>query len=162
MEARPEAIAIAIAGALLVAWIVAKAVMARGRGGVPVSVRAPLAEAKKQARAAKDPAARAHAWLEAARIVVRAGRPSLAASYAVRAERADPSSVEAVEILEKCLLAARRYKALERFLWRRLREDASPARARALDALIALYAGPLKKRDRARALEKLRGGGAAP
>jgi hypothetical protein len=53
-----------------------------------------------------------------------------------------------------------RYSALERFLWQRLADlEASDASAfeRAFEELVALYEGPLRRPETARALRRFRG-----
>ncbi|MCS6798628.1 MAG: hypothetical protein NZ898_08860 [Myxococcota bacterium] len=157
MRAPPEAIAGALAVALLVTWIAARAVLAsRGRRGVPSERRAELDGLKARARAGTEPEARAAAWLEAARLAMQVRRPDLAASYALRARRAAPRSTEAIDALVRALRARRRYRALERLLWRALAEqDDAPVRTHLLEALVSLYEGPLRDRHRARALRRL-------
>lgn len=118
-----------------------------------------LAEAKKRAREAGDPAARAGALRDAAHVALEdLGRPNLAATYARRAERADPTSAESVGLLALALRRAARYRALEQQLWRKLAEDGEPdaARERAFDELLALYEGPMSRPEQARALRRLR------
>lgn len=155
MTVRPEAVALAIAAALLVVWVVTKAVFVRRALPLSAAAKAALQDAKKRARAATDGEPRMRAWLDAAALALEHGRPSLSASYALRAERADRTAVEPLVAIERALLAARRHRALERLLWRRLGELSGPAQARALTALAALYDGPLRKRERARALRAL-------
>jgi hypothetical protein len=70
--------------------------------------------------------------------------------------RASPANGELVERAAKAL--AKRPHALEGLLWRRLgaepwSDDRRPAALAALRELGHLYAGPLKNRVRARALE---------
>ncbi|MFW6052185.1 MAG: hypothetical protein ACODAU_13485 [Myxococcota bacterium] len=119
-----------------------------------------LAEAKKRARAATDPAARAEALREAAHVALEdLGRPNLAAGLARRAERSDPRSAESVGLLAIALRRATRYRALERQLWRKLAEEAedSPAYERAFDELIRLYEGPMRRPAQGAVLRRLRG-----
>lgn len=119
-----------------------------------------LAVARKRAREATDPTARARALRDAAHVALEElGRPNLAATYARRAERADPTSAESVGLLALALRRATRYRALERQLWRKLAEegDPDPARERAFDELLALYDGPMNRPEQARALRRLRG-----
>jgi hypothetical protein len=83
-------------------------------------------------------------------------RPRLAARHAEWAHRLAPSSPEVIAIAADAMTAARRFHALERLLWASAAADAE-GRA-ALDALIALYRGPMKLPTRAQALERWRRG----
>ena len=82
-----------------------------------------------------------------------------AIGFYLRAMRADVTLCAAVQGIS-ALLGPERPELLEQILWRRLAhldgsEKGSPAVKCTLDALIALYAGELRQRDRARALKKL-------
>ena len=81
----------------------------------------------------------------------------MAASYARRAERANPDDAAAVRVLSLSLREAGRLRALERLLWRRLAQEGhGPAHLKAYDELIALYAGPLRCPERATVLRRMR------
>ena len=86
-------------------------------------------------------------------------RPSLAASYARRAERIDPGDAQAVSLVALTLRRAARYRALERFLWRRLAEHAPGAGRDSIEReLCALYEGPLRRPEIAAGLRRISGG----
>ncbi len=118
---------------------------------------AALREAKKRIAEAKDDAARALALADAGDACARSvGRTTGAVGYYLRAMRTHPASAELVERAATAL--ARRPHALESLLWRRLGAEpwtgAGEAAARAALARLALlYAGPLRSRVRARAIE---------
>ncbi|QQR89323.1 MAG: hypothetical protein IPJ88_14095 [Myxococcales bacterium] len=118
-----------------------------------------LAAAKREAREAENAEQKASAWRKAATIALdELGQPSLAGSYARRAERADPSDEAAIGILVRALRSASRLAALERFLWRRLAagpQTQGAAYVRAFNELISLYEGPLRRKARAKALKAL-------
>jgi len=81
-----------------------------------------LAEARKKIDAAKTDAERAIALAEAGDACAGAvGRTTGAVGYYTRAMRANPSSVEIVDRAAKGL--ARRPRALEQLLWRRLASE---------------------------------------
>ncbi len=122
------------------------------------AARRAVAEAKGRAwRARRDPSQKAAAWREASQIALeQLERPSLAASYALRALRADGDDVSAIALLVQALQDAGRLRALERLLWRRVNRQAGPGRERAYEALVQLYEGPLKHRAKAKALRTLR------
>jgi hypothetical protein len=112
--------------------------------------------ARARIEAAKSEQERAIALCDAADIVTQsvAGRASATGLY-LRALRSDPLSVEVVTRARNGL--ASRPRALESLMWRHL--AASPwtgpsagAASAALDALQALYEGPLRSAVRARAL----------
>lgn len=120
-----------------------------------------IQQAKLRATQAQDPATKAEAWREAAVLALEElGDPSLASGYARRAERADPHDIEALDLLARSLRRASRLGALERFLWRRLAAGVDiqgQAYDRAFDELVALYDGPMHRKERAQALRQLRG-----
>ena len=131
-----------------------------GRDPALVEARRRLADAKRRAReAGRDPERRARAWRDAASIALdELGRPGLAATFARRAERADPRDQEAVGLLAVAMRQGSRVRALERLLYRRVAEDADgPAGRRALQELIELYDGPLQRPEQAAALRRLSG-----
>ena len=154
----------ALLGALLLflVFLVVKSrlPLIRGMTDEQRAAKAKIAEAKLAARAAgNDPAARAAAFRKAAAVALEElGRPGLAASFALRAERADPGDGRAVGVLSVALRRQARFGALEKMLWRRLSADPGPAFERAFTELLALYDGPMRKPERAAALRRLRTG----
>jgi len=123
-----------------------------------VEARRRIRAAKKRARkAATDSEARVRAFLDAARIARdELERPRLAASYALRAARVDPDHVTAITMMAECFREAKRYRAAEKFLWRRLDGPNGPGYDAAFEQLVALYEGPMRKRERAQALRAMR------
>lgn len=122
------------------------------------AARKRIRAAKKRARAAaNDPDARVQAFLDAAAIAREdLGRPRLAASYALRASRADPDHVEAITLMAEAFREAKRFRAAEKFLWRRLDGPTGPGYDAAFEQLVALYEGPMRRRERAQALKAMR------
>jgi hypothetical protein len=123
-----------------------------------------IGEAKRRATdPSSTPEARARAWQEAAATALdELKRPGLAASYALAAERANPTDPEALSAAVGVLRRADRLRALERFLWNRLAKSEGATYERAFVELLALYEGPLRRKQWAHALRKLRaerGGG---
>jgi hypothetical protein len=121
------------------------------------SVRAALREAKKRVAEAKSDEERARALCDAADACAAgiAGAGS-AVGYYLRAMRVNPRSAELVDRASKGL--ARRPRALESLLWRRLGAErwaggGEAASRAALRQLAALYGGPLRNPSRARAME---------
>jgi hypothetical protein len=118
-----------------------------------------LREIQARIAAAADGRARAMALCDAADIVAKraAGKASATGLY-LRAMRADPTSADVVARAVSGL--ARHPRALESLLWRYLAtvgwNDSATATATALDALRALYEGPLRNALRARALANAR------
>jgi hypothetical protein len=117
-------------------------------------------EAKKRARdKGITPRERAKAWRDAALAALEGlARPDLAASYAFRAERLEPGNAEAISLLVVSLGRAERYRALERFLWRRLSSEPlePPASTnRFFQELIKLYQGPMRRPEIAAGLRKI-------
>lgn len=160
MNQDPASIALVAAGALFLIYVLVKSRFSL----VPASpeardAKARIADAKRRARnKGLDSARRAEAWREAAEAALDGlDRPNLAAAYARRAERADPEDPAAVGMLAIALRRASRHRALERFLWRRLAsQEDGPGYERAFDELIALYEGPMRRRERAKVLRRLR------
>jgi hypothetical protein len=161
MRDSPAGWALLIAVLLFVAFLALKSRIAVSRGTPEqADARRRIGEAKRRARETSDGKARAAAWREAAAIALDGlQRPSLAASYARRAERADPDDVGAVEILTVALRRASRYRALERFLWRRLAGAPGASHDRAFESLCELYDGPLRRPVWTQALRSLRRAG---
>jgi hypothetical protein len=125
----------------------------RGKG-------AALRAAKQRVEAAKTDLDRALALCDAGDAVATglAGGDS-AVGYYLRAMRTSPQSAELVARAAKGL--ARKPRALESLLWRRLGAEpwsgGGEAAARAaLEELARLYAGPLRNAPRARAIENAR------
>ena len=118
---------------------------------------ATLREAKARIETATTDDARAAALCDAADIcALSLGRGTAAIGYYLRAMRIQPGDAS---IIERAAIGfARRPRALEALLWRRLGADAwvgsgrDAARAAATQ-LAHLYAGPLRSPSRARALE---------
>jgi hypothetical protein len=154
-------IAVVCAGLAFVAFLLFKLLASPGRRSAGArAVRERIADAKRRGSDhAASAADRAAALREAAVLALEELElPSLAASYARRAERLDPQNAESVGLLATSLRRAARFVALERLLWRRLSEGEPPSTGyqRALDELIALYAGPLKRPEIAGALRRMR------
>jgi hypothetical protein len=166
VSAQAQSLLLLGAGLLFVLFLIAKLVVpARTRGTDAREARRRIAEARRRASdRALGSSERAAALREAAVIALQElRRPNLAASYARRAERLDPRAPDALALLSAALRSAARFRALERLLWRRVAE-ATPADSsseRALEELMALYDGPLKRPEVARALRRLRAASAA-
>ncbi|MDD9932739.1 MAG: hypothetical protein OXT09_04010 [Myxococcales bacterium] len=150
-----------IGGVLFVAFLLFKlSPFALPRDEHSQQARKDLAEAKRRSRdRSKSEPERATALREAAVAALEGlGRPSLAASYARRAEKLDPQDADAVGLLALSLRQASRFRALERFLWRRLADDTpgAPGYERAYRELLSLYEGPLRRPEMAVALRRMR------
>ena len=123
-------------------------------------VDAKIREALDRARAASSPRARAEALVSAAEAAALAPDGTTSAmGFYLRAMRADVTLCAAVQGIA-ALLGPERPELLEHVLWRRLShldwsEKGAAATKCTLDALIALYQGELRQKDRARALKKL-------
>jgi hypothetical protein len=131
-----------------------------GIAGAGSGKRAALRAAKQRIEGAKTDGERALALCDAGDIAATglAGSDS-AVGYYLRAMRASPRSAELVGRAAKGL--ARRPRALESLLWRRLGAEpwsgGGEAAARAaIEELGRLYAGPLRNAPRARAMENAR------
>jgi hypothetical protein len=134
-------------------WRLRPAMGGTGGGGMAAALRA----AKQRVEAAKTDEERAIALCDAgdAAAVGLTGSES-AIGYYLRAMRASPHSADLVARSAKGL--ARRPRALESLLWRRLGAEpwsgGGEAAARAaLDELGRLYGGPLRNAVKARAME---------
>ena len=164
MRTEPASIALVLVGVFFVAFLLFKLVRPSFSKQVEKQgVKRKIAEAKKRARKkGTDRSLSAAAWREAAWAALEGlRRPSLAASYARRAERLDPNDEEAIGLLAVSLRRAARYRALERFLWRRLADHPDQEGAgykRTYEELIRLYEGPFRRPEMARALRRLRSG----
>jgi hypothetical protein len=149
---------IAAAGAFfaVVVWRVRPVVLWRTRR---LASRGAFREVQGRIEAAKSGAERARALCDAGDLLAAhvRSRGSATAMY-LRAIRADPGSVEVVE--RAVATFARRPHALESLLWRQLAtarwSESRDATHAALDALRALYDGPLRSPVRARALTNAR------
>lgn len=146
------------AAALFLLYILSKLFPAAGasRAGTP-EARARLKDAKRRARMGGSGAdARAEAWREAATVALgELGRPNLAAAYAARALKGRPGDRDALRVLVESLRAARRHRALEKWLWRALSEGPGPAYGAAFVELVRLYEGPMRRPEWAKALRAL-------
>jgi hypothetical protein len=162
MESEPTRLALVVVGVCFVAFLLFKLFRpSRAMTAEWHEARRKVNEAKRRARDREaDRGRRAAAWREAALAALEGlGRPSLAASYARRAERLDPDDDEAVRLLATSLRRASRYRALERFLWRRLAggtDDGSAGYERAVAELLKLYEGPLRRPEMAKAIRRMR------
>jgi hypothetical protein len=118
--------------------------------------RAELKDARARIQSATDPAAKALALCDAADLMAkRIGGAAGARGLYLRALRADPTATEVVK--RAAVGLASRPRSLESLLWRHLAarswtDGARPAAEASLDALRALYEGPLHNGARARAL----------
>ena len=111
-----------------------------------------------RARRTRVHAEKAAAFREASRVALESmRRPNLAVSLARRADRLDPDGHEGLELLVRSMTEGARLRALERLLWRKLKEvePGSDRHRRLFAELLALYGGPLKDPDRAEALRRL-------
>ena len=116
-----------------------------------------LAALKERARAPDLPASERAALLRSAAGLAldELRRPGLAASFARRADRLDPTQPDALGLLALALRKQARFAALERMLWRKLADAAAPAVVqRAREELERLYEGPLKRPEVAAALRR--------
>lgn len=159
MPETPAGWGLLVAVALFVGFLLLKSRVALlPRDPAQVAARRRIAEAKRRAKAARDDRpARARALLEAASIALEElDDPGLSASFGKRASRADPEDATAVDAVITAMRAARRHRALERYLWRRLQGPTGPAYDRAFEELLSLYDGPLRRPERAAALRALR------
>jgi hypothetical protein len=115
-------------------------------------------EALDRAKRSRVRAEKAAAYRDAARLALEElERPNLAVSLARRADRLDPTHGDGLGILVASMTGGERMRALERLLWRKLREvePGSERHRKIFGELLALYQGPLRDPDRAEALRKL-------
>ncbi len=149
-------VAATIAFFAILLWKLRPDVGPSGRGGKAAALRT----AKQRILAAKTDDERALALCDAGDVLARGfSRSESAIGYYLRAMRASPQSAELVARAATGL--ARRPRALESLLWRRLGAEpwkgGGEAAARAaIDELSKLYAGPLRNAPRARAMEHAR------
>ena len=161
MSDEARSLLLVLAGVAFVAFVLFKPRLARrARTPAAASARKAIAVAQQRAReASAGPAARAAALREAASLALNElKQPGLAASFARRAEKLDPENTATFGLLASSLRSASRFRALERMLWRRLGsgDPAAEDYQRALEELIALYGGPLKRTEIAVALQHFR------
>ncbi len=148
----PLIIAAAVFGAFML-WKVRPAAFSPTRA----AARAALREAQKRIEMARDESARAQALCDAGDAAAGAAVGSASAiGFYLRAMRLVPTSADLVERAATGL--ARRPRALETLLWRRLGAEpwdgaARPAAKAALHHLVRLYTGPIRHAIRAKALE---------
>jgi hypothetical protein len=147
---------LALSTGAFLAWLVWSVRPAIGwRRRRPMS-RAELKEARARIQSAIDPTAKALALCDAADLMAkRIGGAAGARGLYLRALRADPTASEIVKRAVAGL--ASRPRSLESLLWRHLAahawtDGAGVAAEASLDALRALYEGPLHNATRARAL----------
>ncbi|MDH5673893.1 MAG: hypothetical protein OEZ06_17175 [Myxococcales bacterium] len=161
MKLDPASIGLLVAGTLFITFILLKLLGPLPRDEETADARRRVADAKRRARdRSHSPEQRAAALRDAAVAALEGlGRPGLAASYARRAERLDPLDPASVGLRAAALRRASRFRALERFLWRKLAEDEPGAAGyeRAYEELLSLYDGPLRRPETAQALRRLRG-----
>ncbi len=135
---------------LVLLWRVRPLIPGRRRGASRDDIR----QAQTRIESATSEPERARALCDAAELMNTAS----ARAYYLRAFRADPKSVEVIQRATAGL--ARRPRALESLLWRHLGgspwRDSPDATRAALDALKALYEGPLRNAARAKALSNAR------
>lgn len=142
---------------LFVVFLGVKSLLAARDPGTK-DAREALTRAKKSAREAQGASQRAEAWREAARVALdELERPGVAAVYARRAERDDPTHEDVLPLLAQTMRSARRHQALSKLLWRRLSEERleSERADRLMRELLALYEGPLRRAAQARVLRTL-------
>ena len=152
---------------VVVTIVVIFAVFILIKSRIPLSGRRPeereardrLKAIRKQiAKAKGDKRARSELWREAALIALeQLERPYRAALYARRADKLAPDDEENLSVVVRAFRRARRFRALERLLWRRMDqlEGNTQAQERVLHHIIALYNGPLRRPAQARVIEKL-------
>ena len=121
--------------------------------------REAIHEALARVDAASEGTERALALCDAADLLARQVRgPGSAKGLYLRAMRSDPTSVEVIRRAVTGL--ARRPRALESLLWRRLAtapwKESGEATGAVLDGLRTLYDGPLRNAIRARAFANAR------
>jgi hypothetical protein len=149
-------LALAVTAALFCAYIIWQNRPSLGPRKVGKARRQALLDARARVAAASSPAERSLALCDAgdARAFTVGGTTS-AAGYYLRAMRSDPTSPEPVIRAARGL--ARRPRTLESLLWRRLGGATwegvnRPAALAALSELQRVYAGPLRNRSRANAV----------
>jgi len=149
---------LAAVGLFVVFLLLKSRVALAGSDPAVAKAREKIQAAKKRAREAREPAGKAAAWRDASSVALdELERPGLAASYARRANRADPDDARNLRMLIDTMRRAGRYKSLEKLLWKRL--DAAPLEderaERLFGELLALYEGPMRRPEKARVLRAL-------
>jgi hypothetical protein len=131
-------------------WRVRPLIPGRRRGASRDDIR----QAQARIEAATGEPERARALCDAADLM----RTGSAKGLYLRALRADPTAVDVIQRAAAGL--AKRPRALESLLWRHLGStpwrDSPDATRAALDALRALYEGPLRNATRAKAIANAR------
>ncbi len=152
----PWNVPLVVASAVFVLFLLWK-LRPRMDGGGGAGRAAALRAAKARVTAAKDDEERALALCDAGDAAASglAGSES-AIGYYLRAMRASPASADLVARAARGL--ARKPRALESLLWRRLGAEpwaggGEAAAKMALEELARLYSGPLRNAARARAME---------
>ncbi len=159
MQSDSTGMALAIAGVLFLIYLLLKLRISFAPSTPEArAAKQRIHDAKQRARTATSPHERGQAWRDAALAALEGlKRPNLAASYARRAERANPDDAAAVGVLSLSLREAGRLRALERLLWRRLAQEGhGPAHLKVYDELISLYDGPMRCPERAIVLRRMR------
>lgn len=152
-------VALALLSGSLVLVVLGRALLANSNSGSRAAVRRRLSEAVARGSDASRPTEeRARAFVDAGRAALEGlGQPRLAARHATYAHALAPSDRDVVLFLVDAMRRAQRHVGLERALWvtlDRTTDDAVFAIARS--ALVELYAGPLRRPERARVLGGLR------
>lgn len=145
-----------VAAAILFAiFLLVKARLPLGSDPRRVEGRRKLAEARVRAReAGKDRVRRAKALRDAAHVALAdLAMPNLAASYARRALKIDPHDTESVDVVAAAMVRAKRYRALEKLLWRKLDEEGFDPHV--FERLIDVYDGPMRRPEQARVMRKV-------
>jgi hypothetical protein len=107
----------------------------------------------------RDRPRRAELWREAAVISLEElERPYRAAIYARRADKLAPHDAKNLSVVVRAFSQARRFRSLEKLLWRRLDslDENDEATERAFEHLVSLYEGPLRRPAQARVLRGMR------
>jgi hypothetical protein len=146
--------------AVFVAFVLGKYRARRGRA-IPDSAQrkellGQLDRLVREAQQGADRAQRGHAWVRAARLALEElGAARLALRYARRAERECPDDPSVVQVYAQALMGAQRYDALEHYLWKHLSTASAEHMESLLRQLTHLYDGPLRRKDWARALQRI-------
>jgi hypothetical protein len=149
-------LALAVAAALFGALVVWQNRPSLGPRKIGKARRQALADARARLAAATTPTERAAALCDAGDASAFAvGGVTSALGYYLRAMRTDPTSTEPIQRAARGL--ARRPRALEKVLWRRLGGASwegpnRPAAIAALTELARVYGGPFRNRSRAHAI----------
>ncbi|UJR82223.1 hypothetical protein [Sandaracinus amylolyticus] len=151
--------ALLAAALLFVLFIVAQALLPailrrRGDRAANTKVDEAILRGNDTARAVSE---RADAFREAATIALdELRRPRLALRLLASGESIAPGEPATIALVERAMMRAKDLEGLERYLWQTMdAHPGSPAHTRALDALLALYEGPMKTPERARVLRAM-------